>query len=482
MPETVLLAPARHLETIPTYSLVDVVRCSANSPEDLRSVFNGKIVLVGSSLPEEDRKTSADRFLAPFNKPVPPTSLLLETCELSRLGASNPRSSTVPGVFIHAAVVDTVARGVITTTAPRIGIATLAGVIGIVGGWLGFRVKLWFALIYTGIAAIALFATGTGLLAIGIWLPTAIPTVGGVTSVVVAYLTRYLIEERKRLHVQKAFGRYLSPFIVEELSQSETEPELGGEEREITIMFADLSGFTRLSGEIEPRQLVELTNRYLSCIVEAVEAYNGYVDKFIGDAVMAFWGAPVDDPKHAVHGAFAALEVADRIAVLGAEASVKGEHSFGVKIGLVSGTAMVGNVGSEFRYNYTAVGEVVNIASRLESVPPIYRCPVVIDESAALLVEGAVVLCELDLIRVKGRDRPVRVYQPLANVDSATESQRLYKERFEEALAYYRSRRFDAARKIWRDLNGGPPSVMADRATHFLEEPPPANWDGVWEL
>src|SRR5262249_27240955 len=156
--------------------------------------------------------------------------------------------------------------------------------------------------------------------------------------------------------------------------------------REVTVMFADLSGFTAMSGKVEPEVLNRLTNHYLGLIVEQVEATGGYVDKFIGDAVLALWGAPAPDARHAINGVRAALAAVARVRQEHDVAQSRGERGFSVKIGMNSGPAVVGNVGTEHRYNYTAVGETVNVASRLESVPGIYGCQIVIGPRTAELV------------------------------------------------------------------------------------------------
>ncbi|MGH7319927.1 MAG: adenylate/guanylate cyclase domain-containing protein [Candidatus Rokuibacteriota bacterium] len=274
---------------------------------------------------------------------------------------------------------------------------------------------------------------------------------------------------------------------------------LGGERREVTVMFADLSGFTALSGKVEPEALTRLTNQYLSLIVGPVEATGGYVDKFIGDAVLAIWGAPVDDHGHGAKGVRAALEAVARIRQAREAAEAKGELGFSVKIGINSGPAVVGNVGTDKRFNYTAVGETVNVASRLESVPGIYACQIVVGPRTAELARDEFLLRELDLIQVKGRDTPLPIFEPLVEHARATPSGRDRAARYAEALAHYRARRFADACAVWdalareeqnsspaENVKGEPPPIpasrMAARARAFAANPPPEPWDGVWVL
>ena len=485
MPATVVVAPRRHLERIPAYSLSAVHDCARVAPEALAAALRGKIVLVGTTLPEEDRKLSTGRFLRPERAAAGP----LHPCGLRRLGPSVPGSRTVPGVFLHAAAIEAVETGhVLRTVSPWV-IAALAALVAVLATVIGLTLTPWRAAAVTvGLGAI-LAAVGTAALARDLWVPLALPLTAAIASPVVAYVVRYVVEERTRQRIQRAFGRYLSPAVVGRLAEDPAALTLGGETRDVTVMFADLSGFTALSGRVGPEVLTRVTNEYLGYIVEQVEATGGYVDKFIGDAVMGIWGAPAADPDHATHAVRAALATVRRIGEAREAAQARGELGYGVKIGLNSGAAVVGNVGTENRYNYTAIGETVNVASRLESVPGIYAASVVVGPITAELAAAHFLLRELDAIKVKGREKPLAVFEPLAPARDATDEQRSHARRYEDALAHYRAMRFADAQAIWRGLAAsagpslaGPPRVMADRAAAFLEEPPPAPWDGVWVL
>jgi len=304
---------------------------------------------------------------------------------------------------------------------------------------------------------------------------------------------RYLAEERARRRLEDAFSHYLSPAIVDRLARDPSALRLGGERREVTVMFADLSGFTDLSSKVEPEVLVRITNQYLGYIVEQVEATGGYVDKFIGDAVMALWGAPIADPQHAVNGIRAAMGAVSRIREAQEAPRNRDALGFSVRIGLNSGPVVVGNVGTDKRYNYTAVGETVNVASRLESVPSLYACQIVVGPHTAELVKSKFLLRELDTIQVKGRESPLAIFQPLAEQAQATPEQRECAERYAEALASYRAMRFTEAWALWEalaskeqdcmgDPKANPSSEMAARARLFMAHPPTHPWDGVWVL
>jgi adenylate cyclase len=305
---------------------------------------------------------------------------------------------------------------------------------------------------------------------------------------VLAYLVRFLFEERRRRRVQEAFNHYLAPSIVDQLAESEAELRLGGERREITVMFADLSGFTALSTRLPPEELMAVTNTYHALMVEAVEATGGYVNQFLGDAVMAIWGAPLPDPDHAASAARAALRVVESVMRAKADADARGVPGYAVKIGINTGPAVVGNVGAAKRYNYTAVGETVNIAARLESVPEDYGCRIVVGPQTAAAIASRFVLCELDWIKVKGKEEAFSIFQLVAERSTANAAEMLYREQYQTGLERYRAGDFAAAENIWRcqaeDSDAGsaarsPLVVMARRCAELKVTPPPV-WDGVF--
>jgi class 3 adenylate cyclase/CHASE2 domain-containing sensor protein len=488
-PDEMVLAPRRHLERIPTYAVADVLRCAQQAPEVLARALSGKVVLVGGTLADEDRRVSSDRFLRPAEADAP----VLHPCGLRRLGASDPDSASVPGVFLHAAAVEAVLTGRVTRTVSTPARALLAAATGGTGAALAMALTPWMAGAAIVLIAVGIFVTATAALAMDLWLPLALPLGALAAAAALAYVVRYLVEERTRRRIQHAFSHYLSPAIVDRLATDASALRLGGERREITVMFADLSGFTALSGTVEPEVLTSLTNQYLGYIVEEVEATGGYVDKFIGDAVLALWGAPVPDPEHAVHAVRAAMAAVAHIRAEHDAAQAKGERGFSVKIGLNSGPAVIGNVGTVRRYNYTAVGETVNVASRLESVPSLYGCQIVMGPRTAELVRAQFLLRELDWIKVKGGQGPIAVFEPVAEhpapeqIDGAR--------RFAEALAHYRAMRFADAVAAWDALahvkpvsgsadhgiavQDGPATNMAQRARGFAEHAPALPWDGV---
>ncbi len=484
MPDSVLLAPAAPLEAIPTYRVIDVLRCLDRQPAALREVFNDKIVLIGTNLPEEDRRRSPDRFMPPAHASPAGDG----ACTLGRLGASDAGSGTAPGVFLHAAAVQSVMNGNIVAAVPIAGRTAATVAWSICGSLLGFAFAPWIAFAGVGFLAITGFGLALVLLPFGWWLPVFVPIAAAIISMVLAYVVRLLVEERRRRRVQEAFSHYLAPSIVDRLTEHEAELRLGGERREVTVMFADLSGFTALSGRLAPEELMELTNLYLGLVVEAVETTGGYVDKFIGDAVMALWGAPLPDPDHAASAARGALRALASVMRAKAEADRRGEPSYAIKIALNTGPAVIGNVGAAKRYNYTAIGETVNVAARLESTPGDYGCAIVVGPGTAAAIADRFVLCELDWIKVKGKDDAFSVYQLIAEQNAADPAERAYPAHYQAALECYRVGDFATAQQLWRclaehDRHVGaarsPASVMANRCAD-LAAASPAQWDGIF--
>ena len=487
MPTEVLLAPYRPLEAMPTYRLIDVLRCLDKDPQAVHRAFAGKIVLVGTTLADEDRKRMPDRFMAPPPGAMEGAEVAGGGCNLTRVGASDWGSRTVPGVFAHAAAVEAALTGNLVQPLSSAARAVVAALCGMTGAVFGFALTPWFAAAATVLLGAALFAAGLIALPLGLWIPELLPASAGAGGMVFAYLARFVVEERKRRRVQRAFNHYLAPSIVSRLADSDTELRLGGERREVTVMFADLSGFTALSGRLGPEELTSLTNAYLGLLVREVEVTNGSVDKFIGDAVMAVWGAPLADADHAANAASAALAGLAAVNRAKAEADAQGRPGYSVKMGLNSGPAVIGNVGAPGRYNYTAIGETVNVAARLEGIPHDYGCPIVIGPATATAIADRFVVCELDWIQVKGKAEPIAIYELLAARGVEDEPAGRYASDYAAALTFYRQGDFAGAEAAWRPLRypqasadpSTPPEIMAARCAE-LRADPPQHWTGVF--
>ncbi len=465
-----LLEPTAPLESVPTYAIADVLGCIQSNPAAVRAAFADKVVLIGSNLAEEDRKRAPDRFLKwPSIASVRGDGF---GCGLAPLGPSAPDSDSVPGVHIHAAAVGSLlglAGARLVPGLARVSATALAAVICASFG-------LFLSPI---IAVIALFAFLVALLAVSVvsvgfaeWLPVAVPAIAGLGALLGGQLARFFVEDRRRRRMETAFGCYLAPELVRQMSEEDRELHLGGEVREITVMFADLTNFTAVSDTMPPAELMELTNRYFKVIVEVIDHMGGYVDKFIGDSVMAMWGAPASAADSAERAVKSAFLIDQRVSGLNASAAAEHSAKFGVKIGISSGPAIVGNVGTPRRLSYTALGATVNLAARLEKVCSTFGCCIVVDSTTMHALEGGYLFCELDAVALKGKAAPVPVYEALAPNRIATAEQRNYVGRYQAALRCYRNGDVEQAVSIWMELDSAntpgashsAPAIMAQRA------------------
>lgn len=289
---------------------------------------------------------------------------------------------------------------------------------------------------------------------------------------------RNLVVERKGRHLKKAFSSYVSPDLVRQIEKDPDKLVLGGEQRELTILFSDIRGFTTVSESLTPPELVKLLNEYLSPMTRIVLEEQGTLDKFIGDAVMAIFNAPLDVPGHAAHACTAAVRMMEKLHELNKGFADRGMNTLDIGIGINTGPAVVGNMGADIRFDYTAIGDSVNLASRLEGLNKYYGSHVLVSEDTRTQVgDSRFIFREVDRVRVKGKLQPIVMYElMIANTDILP--------RFEEGLARYRSQEFSAAKAIFDDLasayGDGPSRLYAGRCAEYLASPPPADWDGIY--
>jgi adenylate cyclase len=401
---------------------------------------------------------------------------------------TTPAGGDFPGVEVQANAIDNllngdvVRRSMVTEGESRLAAVLIGLAISLAVGWLGARAAGATAIVLmAGFLLYAQHRLATDGVLIGVVLPlsTAVAVYVNVTSY------RYITEGIERRRLRGAFVHYLAPTLVDKLALDSSALRLGGEERYISVMFADLTGFTVASTEMSPEALTGKVNSYFSHIVGPVDATGGYVERFLGDSVLALWGAPLSDPKHAVNAVSAAISIIENVRRAFKEDAVRGVQGFTIKIGINSGRAVVGNIGSKDRYSYTAMGEDVNFAARLESIPPLYGCTIIVGEHTARLANDDFLMREVDRVLLKGAARPMAIYQPVVELGKATQTNRLVVARYADALEHYRNRRFAAAIATWDELTlkyepaPSPSSVMSARAREFIAHPPGPSWDAV---
>ncbi len=338
------------------------------------------------------------------------------------------------------------------------------------------------------LSIIALLATNVAL-NLALWnsqqliVPLASVLAAIFTLAFVQIIYDYFVESRRKQRLGRLFGQYIPAELVEEIDASGDELSLEGESRDMSVLFSDVRGFTSISETLEPSELTQLMNEFLTPITRIIHEYRGTIDKYMGDAVMAFWGAPLRDEDHAQHALEAAMAMVQAMQQVTTDFAAKGWPAIKVGIGISSGHMNVGNMGSEFRMAYTVMGDVVNLGSRLEGQTKSYGAEIIIAQETADKVTG-ILLRELDLIRVKGKLVPITIYEPLCRLDDATPEQLEAVEKYHQALALYREKAFTEALSIFEFLHEKQPSMLyqlyMERIHAFIETPPPADWDGVF--
>ena len=291
---------------------------------------------------------------------------------------------------------------------------------------------------------------------------------------------RNFIEEKQSRFLKKAFSSYVSDKLVGQIIENPELLKLGGQKKEITILFSDIRSFTSLSEKLSPEKLVELLNAYFTPMTDLVLKHNGTLDKYIGDAIMALFNVPVNVENHEYYGCLTALEMIESLKKINTEFVRKGFPTIDIGIGINTGDAVVGNMGTDTRFDYTAIGDSVNLASRLEGINKFFGTKIIISEFTYLKVKDKFKIRMLDKIRVKGKDEGVRIYELNKNI-----SEKLLSE-FNEALHLYFTRNFKKASVIFQNLsnefNDKASKVLYDRCEYYVSEPPPESWDGVFVM
>lgn len=408
---------------------------------------------------------------------------------------STPLERAVPGVEVHRQLLDGILTDGLLHRPDYADMAELAAVI-VMGAILvaafaigGAPIMLVIYALLAGAAVVGSFlAFQQGSLVID----AAYPALAGLGIVGILTYVGFVAERRQRREIREAFGRYLSPAMVSRVAASRTALALGGEIRQLTVMFCDLRGFTTLSEGLDPQALTALMNRFLTAMTEEIQTHGGTVDKYIGDCIMAFWNAPLDDEHHAANACKAALAMRQRLvqlnAEMAAEAAAEGQppRVLAIGIGLNSGSACVGNMGSVQRMAYTCLGDSVNLASRLEGQSKTYGVEIVIGEATAELIAGFATV-QLDLIKVKGKTEPTRIHALIGGPElAASPDYQAAAEAGTGMLDRYRTRDWDGAEAAAGRLAGtgiGLAYLVAlyrERIALLRADPPPEDWDGVF--
>ncbi|MEI7740971.1 MAG: adenylate/guanylate cyclase domain-containing protein [bacterium] len=440
----------------PRYSAVDLLNDKI-AVEKLR----GKIVLVGATASDLH-----DDMMVPTSRGIP-----------------------MSGIEIHANVLDTLlSRNELQTLPKPYGVALIL-IYALIIGVLVTRYKLRFGTIAVPILAvvhvlIAIIAFGSNLI-----LPIVWPEMAIFATYVLVVATRYFHEKREREKLRATLDQYLSPKVVSDLLANPDKLKLGGERRSMTVLFSDLRGFTTLSEGLKPEMLVTVLNAYLDTMTEKVFATNGVVDKYMGDAIMAFWGASFLDPDHTDRAIQTAILMRSTLNEMNASKSWPNGVQLNLGIGVNSGDMVVGNMGSSKRFDYTVMGDAVNLGSRIEGLNKEYGTQIIVSEFAKrLATPGKFIYRTLDLVAVKGKKEPVEIFEvvgvsssAMGTVPKAAGDCPLAE--FEQAIELYRVQEFEEAKLIFVKLaeSGDAASKLyIGRCEEFMAHPPEPGWNGVW--
>lgn len=445
------LGPAK---TFPHYSISDII-AGRLSPE----LIKGKIVIVGATA-----TGIYDLRVTPF-------------------------SPVYPGVELHATVVENILQGNFLEQSAWTTFIDICGII-VFGMIIGIAIPRLKALqgILLVMVLLGGFVAGNTLIfaKYNTWLNMVYPVLTMMTIYLVITVYRYFTEEREKKKIRGAFQYYLTASVINELLKDPTKLKLGGDKKDLTVMFSDIRGFTTISEKLTPEELVRLLNEYLTAMTDIVFKYEGLLDKYIGDAIMAVFGAPVDQPDHALRSCRTALEMMATLKGLQQKWAAEGRPFVDIGVGINSGDMVVGNMGSNMRFDYTVMGDNVNLSSRLEGINKEYGTHIVISEFTYEVVKEEVFCRELDAVRVKGKKLPVKIYELICERKDAAEHEE-YIGRFHAGLAHYKAARWDEGIAAFKSVleirpDDPPAKLYIQRCQDLKEHPPEGEWDGVFTM
>jgi adenylate cyclase len=445
------LGPAR---TFPHYSISDILH-DRLSPD----LFKDKIVLVGA------------------------TATGIYDMRVT------PHSAVYPGVEIHANVIDNILHQnyLVHSGWTKFIDICLIVLLGLVVGVAIPRVKAGLGVLFIAVLLAAFVAANTYLFGrYNIWLNLIYPTLTMMTIYLAITVYRYMTEEREKKKIRGAFQYYLTASVITEMLKDPSKLKLGGDKKDLTVLFSDIRGFTTISEKLTPEELVHLLNEYLTAMTDIVFKYDGLLDKYMGDAIMAVYGAPLDQPDHRMRACRTALDMIDQLRILQQKWSDEGRPVLDIGVGINSGDMVVGNMGSQMRFDYTVMGDSVNLGSRLEGINKEYGTNIIISEYTYEGVKDELVCRELDSVRVKGKKLPVKIFELICDRKDIGKHEAFLR-LFEEGLEKYKQARWDEAiaafEKVLELRRDDPPSLLyIQRCKDLKECPPDQPWDCVFTM
>ena len=437
-------------KTFPTYSFVDIYQQKIDA-----SILQNKVIIMGVTA-----KAVGDTVISPFD-------------------------SAHVGVEIHANVIENLLHQNYLTrpsgifTFELLFVFFMGILLGLVFQKMHSRTSLFFIILLVGVYIVGdyQFLFKKHILANG-FLPLC--------HLIFVYLSatayKYFVEEKRSREIKAAFQHYVSPAVVNEILKHPTELKLGGEKRELTVLFSDIRGFTTLSEKLPPEKLTELLNIYLTEMTQCVFDQRGMLDKYVGDELMALFGAPLKTNAHTLDACLCAINMIQKLSTVRKIWESHGVTPLNIGIGIHTGEMIVGNMGSTTIFDYTVIGDSVNLGSRLEGTNKVYGTQIIISEDVQKQVTSNIFTRELDYIRVRGKKEPVRIYEVWTAEPTTSQKEAL--KQFQEALLFYRSKKWSEAAALFKKIisTDVPSKAFLERCELYLKTPPPTDWDGVFAM
>lgn len=452
--EVAIAFPGAPKTTYPTISAAEVL--AGHVPA---TSLRGKIVFVGATAPDLH-----DEQIVPTSNGIP-----------------------MPGVEIHAAFADTLLheRWIVDLPAWIQALALLF--IGLLIGLISSTIRTRWSVLVTMLSLLGTLIVAIVLFDRGVIVNIILPGLVIVMAYAAVTIERRITADIERRRMRFAFSRYVAPSVVESILRDPTTLHLGGQKREMTVLFSDVRGFTSLSESLSPERLVHVLNTYLTRMTEVIFAERGVLDKYIGDAVMAFWNAPLDQRDHALCAVRAALGMQRALAEMNRQKLFGPDIELAAGVGINTGEMIVGNMGSEARFDYTVIGDNVNLASRIEGLTKEYGVGVLMTEATWRAAGKSILARRIDKVAVKGKREPAVLYEAIGLLSEATQEEVNLVNDFEEAFTRYVNGEFETAIALCGSIlqyhpSDGPCRTIIARCHHFLSDPPAENWDGTWVM
>lgn len=396
-----------------------------------------------------------------------------------------PYSAQCPGVEVLATAVDNLLNGDYIHKYPAwVSFVAALIVSALTALSLSSVSRITLGALLAVLPTLLLLAASLLLFRQGYWLETVWPASSGILTMLAGGIYLFSSESRRKQEIRSAFSQYLSPDVVAQVTDNPEMLVLGGDRRRMTAFFSDIKGFTGISEKLSPEELVSILNRYLTAMTDIILDTGGTVDKFEGDAIVAFWGAPIPLEDHAARACSAALRCQEAHTAMNAELAAEGHQELITRIGMATGDMVVGNMGSERRFDYTIMGSTVNLGSRLEGVNKVYGTSIMVPSETVEDAGDGFVFRELDTVRVVGQKQPVTVYQLLCRKKDLNDQLSAIKETYAQGLRLYREASFSKAAEIFASAGDPASAIMADRCRALAADPGDGHseWDGIFNL